>query len=519
MRRAILLAAAAVLAAQEAPAPLAQALPPGTRQVILLRAPALASLKLQALQARLKGRASALALLGPELALPQVPKPAGGVARVSLDKGAVLLVATDAAALAERLGALPAGEGWRFYVQGRGHLLGSRRGWSVVAEEARQAAWTEALKPGQAPPVMPLDEALQTGDLAGWNLHGARVAEVLDALSPFPVPEAFQRLLGAALADSRDAAFSLALDASGDATLTVSGRPKPGQEALFLRLGRAEAFGLAGLPARPWAAALGGFLPPRWLDAFPEPKAWRPGKLPPALARALDAAQREVVGFGALRPAQPEPEALRLDARDRDLLRDALARAVSEAPVPEAGGDKVPLSALEVGSHEGLRAFTLSLPDAEAGPGAERSTLFLEAGDRSWRLSPGPGAPPPSEGSLSDDEALREAATRVPAGAAFYAFEHPRAAWLAEARRLNEEREGLDPDLREQCPEEPEPPEAPPFALAVAFEADRWTITCSLPAATQLALVQRDTTRVKGRLSARQKALDAQQGRLARSKQ
>lgn len=522
---AALLPAPGLLAAQAAPS-LRQALPARARQVLVLHGPALAALKLQALQARLHGRVPALAAFGPELAIPRLPRPSGGVARVTLDKGSVLMLAADAAALAESLQALPAEGGWRFYHQGRPVLLGARNGWTVVADEGRAgAAWAEAMKPLPAPALAPLDETLLAGDLAGWAADGAKAAEALDLLSPFPVPEAFRALLAEALRDARDAAFSLALDAGGDATLVLSGRARPEAEALYLRLDRADGWGLAGLPDRPWSAALGGFLPPRWLGAFPEARAWRPENLPPALERALDAAQREVAGLGLLKPALPEPEVLRLDARDRDLLKDALLRAVAaSAPVPGPGGEKGALAALDEGAVGDRAAFTLTLPDPAQGPGGARAVTFLQTGDRSWTVGPvfeGPGAP----GALADTEALREAAGRVPAGAAFYAFENPRAAWLAEARRLNEEREGLDPDLRDRCPVEPEPPEAPPFALAVAFQGDRWTLTCSLPAATQMAVAQRGGGRGRGdaradaRADARRKAFEEQQARLARGKQ
>lgn len=518
MKRLVLGCVAATLAAQEAPAPLAQALPARTRQVVVLHDPALAALKLQALQGRLHARASALALLGPEFTLPRLPRPAGGVARVTLDRGAVLFLATDATALAQRLEALPAEGGWRFYHQGKGYLLGARRGWSVVAEEGRQAVWAEALRPGPGPQVAPLDEVLDRGDLAVWGADAARAAEALDALSPFPVPEAFRTLLAVASRDSRDAALSLALDPSGDAVLVLAGRPKPDLEALLPGLGRAEAWGLADLPPRPWTVAMGGCLPPRWLGAFTELRAWRPEHLPPALDRSLDAAQREVTGFGLLRSALPEPEALRLDTRDREAFRDALARGAA-ALAPQTGeGAKTALASLDAGRVEDRDAFTLTLPDPDQGPMGTRAIPFLQSGDRGWRVGPvaeGPGL----SGTLTEDEALREAAGRLPSGAAFYAFENPRAGWLAEARRLNEEREGLDPDLRDRCPVEPEPPEAPPFALAVAFQADRWTFTCSLPAATQLALARHDAGREKGRGGARRQALEEQQARLARGKQ
>ncbi|MFN8012053.1 MAG: hypothetical protein U0P81_11700 [Holophagaceae bacterium] len=509
---------AAALAAQQGPVPLAQALPARTRQVVVLHDPVLAPLKLQALQGRLHARVSALALLGPEFALPKLPKPAGGVARVTLDRGAVLFLATDAAALAEKLEALPADGGWRFYHQGKGYLLGARRGWSVVADESRQTAWAEALRPGAGPVVAPLDDVLDQGDLAVWGADPARAAEALDALAPFPVPEAFRALLAVASRDSRDAALSLALDPSGDALLVMAGRPKPDLEAVLPGLGRAEAWGLADLPPRPWSLAMGGCLPPRWLGAFAELRAWRPEHLPPALDRALDAAQREVTGFGLLRSALPEPEALRLDTRDREAFRDALARAAATS-VPAGGeGAKTALASLDAGRVEDRDAFTLNLPDPDQGPLGTRAIPFLQSGDRGWRVGPvaeGPGL----SGVLTEDEALREAAGRLPSGAAFYAFENPRALWLAEARRLNEEREGLDPDLRDRCPVEPEPPEAPPFGLAVAFQADRWTFTCSLPAATQLALARHDAGREKGRGGARRAALEEQQARLARGKQ
>lgn len=522
---AILAGAPALLAAQAAPS-LLPALPARTRQVLLLREPALASLKLQALQARLRGRAPVLAAFGPELAIPGLPRPAGGVARITLNKGSVLMLATGAAALAERLQALPAEGGWRFYHQGRAVLLGDRKGWTVVADEARGgAAWAEAMRPLPAPVLQPLDETLLAGDFAGWAADGAKAAEALDLLSPFPVPEAFRTLLAEALRDARDAAFSLALDAAGDATLVLSGRAKPEAEALYLRMDRAEAWGLAGLPDRPWTAALGGCLPPRWIAAFPEPRAWRPENLPAALERGLDAAQRQVTGFGLFRPALPEPEVLRLDTRDRAALRDALAQAVAAAaPVQGPGGEKGAFASLEAGSVGEQEAFTLALPDPAQGPGGARAVTFVQAGDRAWRVGPvleGADAP----GPLADAEVLREAANRVPSGASFYAFENPRAAWLAEARRLNEEREGLDPDLRDRCPVEPEPSDAPPFALAVAFQGDRWTMTCSLPAATQMGLVQRGGGRPRGeargeaRNEARRKAFEEQQARLARGKQ
>jgi hypothetical protein len=505
---------------------LLQALPARTRQVLVLHDPALATLKLQALQARLHGRAPLLAAFGPELAIPRLPRPAGGVARVTLDRGSVLMLATDAAALAESLQALPAEGGWRFYHQGRPVLLGARQGWAVVADEARSgAAWTEALRSQPAPLLSPLDEVLLSGDFAAWAAEGAKTAEALDLFSPFPVSEAFRTLLAEALRDARDAAFSLALDAAGDATLVFAGRAKPEAEAAFLRMDRAEAWGLAGLPDRPWAAALGGCLPAGWLAAFPELKAWRPESLPPALERGLDAAQRQVTGFGLLRPALPEPEVLRLDARDRGLLKDALAQAVAAAaPAPGPDGAKGALASLDAGSLGEREAFTLTLPDPAQGPGGARGVTFVQSGDRAWTVGPpqeGPGAP----GALADAEGLREAANRVPGGASFYAFENPRALWLAEAQRLNEEREGLDPDLRERCPVEPEPPEAPPFALAVAFQADRWTMTLSLPAATQLAVAQRSGGKARGeargeaRSEARRRAFDEQQARLARGKQ
>ena len=437
--------------------------------------------------------------------------------RGRLAQGPVLLLATDAAALAERLKATPQEGGWSFDHQGKGYLLGARQGWTVVAEETKKAAWLDALRPGPAPVLVPLDETLALGDLAGWVADPRQLLDTLEALFALPLPDTFRTLVAEAVRDSRDAAFSLDLDASGNAKLVVRGRAKPDAEAVFVRIGRAEGFGLTGLPGRPWVRATGGFLPPRWLAAFGETKAWRPADLPPALARALDLAQRQVTGFGALMPAREEPEGLRLDVGDRDDFREALARAVAE-PAPSAEKSAGGGAAFERGKFEDRDAFTLMLPERSQGELGQRVLVFVQAGDRSWRVGGAEGLVV-RQGVLGRGAFLRAAAAGLPAGAAFYAFENPRARWAEEARRDNEEREGLDPDLRDRLAAEPEPPEAPPLALALEFQGDAWTLTCTLPAETQVALTQRGSLKDKARIEARRQVLEAQQGRLAKGKQ